>query len=1050
MAQPGLAGWVAQCLMDSPLVPLFVIASLMLGGYGLLVTPREDRPDIDVPTAMVLIPWPGGGTQQVDEQLARRAGTWIRQLSSVTEVRSSSTENAALLIVEFEPGTAESKAYAELQEIFAANAGLLPLAAGPARVETFGEQRLGMFVANLDSKTRSPGELEQIAAELAARLESVPGVRNISLHGGEKRAVEILPRPEDLAAHGIHLKQLAQAISAVARSLPVGILEGKPVTAVQAGTDIGNRAVLARIPVGQGVAGPVHLEDVADIRDGSELRNQAVLHWRRDQSVAYPSVSLAVTTLAGKNVSDVTQDFRDRMEDLQADLIPSDVHLTTVYDAGKDATERVYSVLRQLLTGTIVVVLIIGIGLGWRAGLIIAMMMPTSLAVVPYFYHSFGFSLNPVSIAAMILAIGILSDDAVVMLENISRQFHKAGKKSRELTVTAVKEVGNPTILADILVVATLLPTAFITGEMGQYVRAIPVGASVAVLFSLLIALSITPYYGYRLLRVSDVRRSKRNNNDRQDSTFAAIYRSVIGPFLNHSLLRWGLYLVLALLFLASLSLIGLRLVQVGLTPNLDRQVFAVNLELPVGSTLTDTLAAATAVNQQLRQFEEVKSLTVYAGTDAPLISPHAEIPVPSAMPPHRADIHVELVPEEDRQRLSYQVSREILREIDDWLIPFQAKGYIDRIPSGPSNDRDITAEIYGPDAASRQALADQVEQWLGEQPSVLATQQIPRPALDLLNISVDPQRAAVHGVVPAEITRTLLLAIEGQTVADLPDLISRNPVPVVLRLDEQRRNNARALKALYVPSAKGKPVPLADLVDFKEEPGQPVRLRRDLLPMINVVADLDQSMAQPLTVQLEALAGLEAGDGSKQVKMDWLSPPDQTEEARLYWSGKWEMTRDVYLDLGLAGVVVMLIIYVLMAGWFGSYTLPFLIMLPIPLVFIGVVPAHWLWGINIAGTGVLGIIALAGIVTRNSILLVDFIRQHRRDGMNLGEAVVQAGVQRTRPIVLTAATVMFGSGVLIFEPSLEPLGLTLASGVLIAVPITLILIPVMYFHAHD
>ncbi|MFO7726843.1 MAG: efflux RND transporter permease subunit, partial [Desulfonatronovibrio sp.] len=523
MAQPGLAGWIAHRLMDSPLVPLLVIASLMLGGYGLLVTPREDRPDIDVPTAMVVIPWPGGGVEQVDEQLARRAGTWIRQLSSVTEVRSSSTENAALLMVEFEPGTDEPAAYAELQEIFEANAALLPVAAGPARIETFGEQRLVMFVASLDSKTRSPRELEQMAAEVAARLESVPGVRNISLHGGEKRAMEVLPRPEDLAAHGIHLNQLAEAIAAVSRRMPVGVLEGEPVTAARAGTDIGNQAVLARIPVGKGAAGPVRLEDVADIRDGSELRNQAVLHWRRDQSVAYPTVSLAVTTLAGRNVSDVTQDFRRRMEVLQADLIPSDVQLTITYDAGRDATKRVYSVLRQLLTGTIVVVLIIGLGLGWRAGLIIAMMMPASLAIVPYFYHRFGFSLNPVSIAAMILAIGILSDDAVVMLENISRQFHKAGKKSRELTVSAVKEVGNPTILADLLVVATLLPTAFITGEMGQYVRAIPVGASVGVLFSLFIALTITPYYGYRLLRVSPAGSRDQDNDDQQDSTFTAI-----------------------------------------------------------------------------------------------------------------------------------------------------------------------------------------------------------------------------------------------------------------------------------------------------------------------------------------------------------------------------------------------------------------------------------------------------------------------------------------------------------------------------------------------
>ena len=1064
--QLGLAGRIANRLIDSPLVPLFLIACLLLGGYGLLVTPREDRPDIDVPTAMILIPWPGGGVERIDEQLARRSGAWVRQLSSVTEVRSSSSSHAALLVVEFAAGTRETSAYAELQELFGSHADHLPVGAGPVRIETTNEQRLAVLVATISSDGHSPRELDQIAGELAARLESVSGVRSIVRYGGQKRTVEVLPRPEAMAAYGIHLHHIALAISGNARTVPLGMLVHAPVTQAQAGTDIRSLEKLARLPIGRDQSGPVYLADLADIRDGDLGATQAVLHWHRDYpdsswgvapemraAVASPAVSLAVTVVSGENVSDVTRRVSARLEKLQRELVPDDVHVAVTYDAGKDSTERVYRVLRQLLSGTLVVVGIIWLGLGWRPAVVIALMMPTSLAIVPFVYNRFDFTLNPVSIAAMILAIGILSDDAVVMLENIARQFRKAGEKSRELTVKAVNEVGNPTILADILVVATLLPTAAISGEMGQYIRAIPVGASVAVLFSLLVALTITPYFGCRLLRAtgSDTQdtSASQDRRDAEETGAVRAYRAVIGPFIAHGLLRWMLYALLLLCLLASFALVGLRVVQVGLTPLLDRQMFSVEVELPTDAPLAETLSATSILEMHLREISEIRSVTTYVGTNAPVLSPPAIMPVPEDVRPHQASLHVELVPKPDRDRLSYDVSREIARHLVDWLAPFQAVGFISRIPSGPSNDRDVTAELFGSDPQTRQSMADRLQDWFRDHPDVLVTQQFPRPALDLLDLSVDPQRAATLGVNPAEVTRTLLLAVKGQAVTDMQQGASRESIPVMVRLDEDRRSDPDALRALYVHNFEGIPVSLEDLVDFTILPGEPIRFRRDLLPVLTVVADLDRSRLQPVSLQLDASRELHEKDGDEAISVRWFSGPEAPSHPVITWAGEWEMTRDVYRDLAAAGLVVMLVVYVLLAGWFGSYILPLLIMLPIPLIFIGVLPAHWIWGINIAGTGVLGVIALAGIVARNSILLVDFIRQREAEGMATREAVIQAGAQRTRPIVLTAATVMFGSGVLVFEPSLEPLGLTLASGVLISVPLTLLLIPLLYYHLY-
>ena len=726
----GLAGYIAKSLQDSPIVPLFIVASLVLGVFSLLVTPRADRPDIEVPTAMVVLPWPGGGTARVDNQLARPAASWIRQLAAVTEIRSSSADHAALLIVEFEPGTAESDAFSELTELFRTHADRLPIGAAVPRIETFGQEMLVVFMATLSSKTHSPAELERLAGEVSAHLERVPGVRGIARHGGDREAIEILPRLEAMAAHGISLLRVAAALDGVGRQLPVGYLERAPVMAVQTGVDIGSPAQLGRMPVGEGAAGPVYLESVADIRGGTVRRNQAVLNWQRGQSVAYPAVTLAVTTLSGSNVSDVTRRIRARIEELKPKMIPDGVHFAVCYDAGTEATQRVYTVLSQLLTAIVIVVGITALGLGWRSAIIIALMMPVSLAIVPFIYYQFGFTLNPVSIAAMILSIGILSDDAVVMIENVSRKYNQAGKKSRELTTAGVDEVGNPTILADLLIVVTLLPTAYISGEMGQYIRALPVGACSAVIFSLAVALTITPFFCRRLLKVKPG--SKRREADAKHRRAASSssprytrwYRALMHVLMARNCWRWTLYMALLVLLLASLSLMVFRRVQIGLTPFLDRQVFSVQVELPVGSTLTETLAATSTLIQQLRLFPEVKSLTLYAGTHAPMIAPPADTHIPWNVPPHRASLHVEMVPDGQRQRRSYEVGREVAHQLGEWLSPYDASGYVDRIPSGPSSERAITAEIYGPDAASRQALADRVERILQAQPGVVATEQ--------------------------------------------------------------------------------------------------------------------------------------------------------------------------------------------------------------------------------------------------------------------------------------------------------------------------------------
>ncbi|MFU8817375.1 MAG: efflux RND transporter permease subunit [Pseudomonadales bacterium] len=1050
MQDLGFAGRTANRLIDSPLVPLFVLAALLLGGYGLLVTPREDRPEIDVPTVLVAVPYPGGGAERVDQLVARPVAVWARQLADVVEVWSAASDDAAVLTVEFASGVDESRAFTELTELLAVNAERLPPGAGRPLLQISGDDQLVIQTLTLSSDRLSPYALGRLGEELASRLEQVEGVRSVGVHGGRTRAVQVLPQPQQLAAHGVSFSQVLDAIGASGLRLPADALYGSPVTSVRVGTRLETAQDVARIQVGAGPAGVIYLEDVARIVDGPLHGEDAVLHWRRGDGAAQPGVTLAVTSVPRQNVSDVTRRVGAELEQLLPLLIPEEVVVTAGYDAGRDATERVYSVLRQLLTGTLIVVGIIWLGLGWRAAAVIALMMPASLAIVPYAYYRLGFTLNPVSIAAMILAIGILADDAVIMLENVKRLFREHGERSRELTVKAINEVGNPTILADMLVVATLIPTAFITGEMGQYVRAIPIGTSIAVLFSLLIALTISPYLGYRLLRPGPDREADCDSEEKHTRTTSRAvggYRRLLQHMLRHAWLRWGFYAALLVLMVAAFALLALRQVEVGLTPLLDREVFVIDVELPPGASLQRTLNATAAVGRALQAEPDISAYTVFAGVEGPLMFPPAILPAALDRRPHQASIHVQLPHEDERRERSYELNRRLAERLPELLAPFVGDGYVRRIPSGPSRERAVSAEIYAPDQSARLALAEQVAPLLRAHRAVVAVETLPAAPAPRIQLTVDQNRAAARGVAPGEVARVVNTALAGATVTSLQTPGARQPVPVLVRLAPEQRRVEDDLAGLYVSSVAGEPVPLRDVVRVHHGDDSPVRYRRDLLPVNVVAADLNRQRAEALTVQVDVRE--EVARLPSQPQLRWFRPPADDRTTAVYWGGEWETTVQVYRDLGAAGAVVMVLIYVLLAGWFGSYTVPLLIMLPIPLIFIGVIPAHWAWGINLAGTGVLGIIALAGIVARNAILLVDFVEQRRAAGMDIHDAVVEAGALRARPIILTAATVMFGSGVLIFEPALEPLGLTLASGVLVSTLLTLLLIPALYFDCY-
>ncbi|TVP88038.1 MAG: efflux RND transporter permease subunit [Thioalkalivibrio sp.] len=1057
MKRLGLAGHLAEWLIDSPLVPLILVAALLMGAYGLTMTPREDRPDIEIPTALIVIAFPGAGVERVDELVARPAGAWASQLERVEEVKTVAAADAALVEVEFATGISDAQAYAELRDLMETNRERLPPGAEVESIRTVGDEVFTGLMVTLSSPLLSEYELHRLGSELAARLEAVEGVRAITVHGGHPREIQVMPRPRELAAHDLDIVQIHEAIGAASLRLPAEPLLADPSQQVRVGAWPASIEEIEQIPVGVGPAGVIRLGDVAEVFDGPAPDDTQSVHWRRGQATEVAAVSLAVTSIPYRNISAVTERTLERLEALRPDMIPADVAVDVAYDAGRAATETVQSVLENFFMATVVVVVIILVGLGWRAAVGVSFLIPAILSIVPFAYLWIGFSLNPVSIAAMILAIGLVADDTVIILENIGRHFREAGERSREIVVRAVDEVGNPTILAVFLIVATLLPTAFITGEMGQYTRAIPVGASLAILFSLTIALTVTPFVAYRLLRAprSPERAAEDDGgggeaeavNGSPPGRLTEIYRIALTPFFRHAWLRWALYLGMTVLLIASVSMVAFRAVQLTLVPFLDREVFVVEIELPPGSPLERTLEAAATVGRSLHPEPEVQAYTVFAGQEGPPLLPPPGPPDIVDAGSHRASLYVQLTHEDERTRLSYELGRELFHRLPELLAPFDGRAWIRHIPSGPSSDNAIQAEIFGSDLQKRERLADTLDTLLERHHAAGAVERFPKPTGTDLHLTVDQTRAAAQGVPAARAAAAVQMALSGRIATDLDLAGERQPVPVVVRLAEAERLRVEDLAGLYIRNEQGRAVALRDVLDVQEMESTPHRHRKNQLPVFYVAAEVDRDRSQPLSVQRDLVQGLRTEDITMP-EIRWLSPPDDDAGMTLFWGGEWQITQQVYRDLAWAGLAVILVIYTLLSAWFNSYVIPLVIMAPIPLIFIGVIPAHWLMGLDIAGLGVLGVIALAGIVVRNAVLLVDFTQKRLDGGMDIRDALIDAGALRTRPILLTASTVAFGSGALIFEPALQPLGLTLISGVVVATLLTLLLIPTLYYSA--
>ena len=1051
----GLAGRVARAFIDSKLTQLAILGSLLLGLFAVLATPREEEPQIVVPFADVFVEMPGATAKEVEERVSIPMEKKLREIPGVEYVYSISQPGASVAIVRFYVGEDQERSMVKLNDKLRANFDLIPPGASQPLVKPRSIDDVPILALTLWGERADPFTLRRIAAELDEQVKAVPEVSETRLIGGLRRQLRVTLDRDRLAGFGVAPGAVLAALGESNRALRVGsFARDNREYLVDAGSFLGEAGELGQVVVGVSRGRPVHLRDVASVDDGPEEPREYVLMAPgaaagRAAAAAFPAVTLSVAKRKGTNAVVIAERVLAKVETMRGRLIPSDVHLTITRNYGETAREKSNELLKHLLLATVSVTVLIALFLGLRASLVVLVAIPVTLSLTLFLYYVYGYTLNRVTLFALIFSIGILVDDAIVVVENIARHFHlpeNRGRRPTAVAVEAVDEVGNPTILATFAVIGAILPMAFVGGLMGPYMRPIPVGASAAMLFSLLIAFIVSPWAATRLLRHSGSR-----EHAGEDWT-TRLYRRIMAPLIADWKHRAVFLGAVAVLLLGSCSLVYFKLVRVKMLPFDNKSELQVIVDMPEGTTLEDTARVTRGLAEALAADPEVRDAQLYVGTAAPynfngLIRHYLP---PFRQKPNVADIQVNLRSKGDRRAQSHDIARRLRPLLQQVAAPAGARIKVAEVPPGPPVLQTLVAEVYGDDRAAQLDTARRVLRIFGATPGVVDVDWYVEAAQPGYRFVLDKEKAALYGTSTDQMVETLRAALGGTAIgiAHLPR--EREDVAIVLRLPREQRSSIDALAALKLRSAGGTLVPIGELARIEPMTEPPFIYRKNLQRVVYVTGDVAGQEESPVYAILRInreLDGLTQADGGS-VPRYVASQPFLTDRVSIKWDGEWQVTYEVFRDLGIAFAAVMVLIYVLVVGWFHSFRAPLVIMAPIPLTLVGILPAHGLLGAFFTATSMIGFIAGAGIIVRNSIILVDFIELRRAQGMPLAEAVVDAGAVRFRPMLLTAAAVVVGASVILFDPIFQGLALSLMAGEVASTLLSRMAVPVLYYMA--
>jgi len=1060
----GFSGWIAKAFQNNPLTPILAIAGLLLGLVAVLITPREEEPQIDVTMANVFVPFPGASSRDVENMVAFPYEQMLSEVEGVKHVYSISRPGMAIFTVEFVVGVPRQEAIVRLYNQVYSNADWAPanLGVGQPLVRPMGIDDVPVMSVTLwtDDPQRGAVELAQTAHMLEAELKRVPGTRDIYTIGAPDRAVLVEVDATRLAEYGFTLQDMSQSLLATNLVRQAGErVINQQVIPVTIGSFLADREQIAGVVVGMHKGMPVYLSDVAKISDAADSPIRYAWHGapigsaERPKAGIAPAVTLAIAKKPGANAADITTAISERLQALQGRVIPEGIKVSITRDYGKTATYKAQKLIHKLAFVTMSVVLLVLFALGWREAIVVGAAVIVTLALTLFASWAMGFTLNRVSLFALIFSIGILVDDAIVVVENIHRHMQVGGKKLLDAIPPAVDEVGGPTILATFAVIAALMPMAFVSGLMGPYMRPIPINASVGMLLSLGVALIVTPWLSYKLLakhleKHADT--SEPAHSTETDTRTARIFQRVMSPFLfgdragrNRRNLLVGILIALAL----SASLAAVKLVVLKMLPFDNKSEFQVVVDLPEGRTLEDTQRVLIELAGELENVPEVLDYQGYAGTSAPVNFNGLVRQYYLRSGANVGDLQVNLVDKHERARASHDIAAALRPRLNAIGERLGASIKVVEVPPGPPVLAPLVAEIYGPDYAKSRLIASDLETRFRKTPGIVDIDTTVEADSPRDIISIDRDRAAKLGISQASISEAITAGLSGNNVTYLRDDASKYPVPIRLRLPAGDQASLASLLAIRVRAGNGKLVPISELVNTKQATWDGSIYHKDLLPVVYVTGDESSKIDSPLYGMFNVVGQVSDNKiAGFSIQQFFFKQPVDTGLFAIKWDGEWQITFETFRDMGLAYSAGLVLIYLLVLGQFRSYLVPLIIMAPIPLTVIGVMPGHALLGAQFTATSMIGMIALAGIIVRNSILLVDFIQQAVEQGMALEKAVIDACAVRAQPIVLTGVAAMLGAFFILDDPIFNGLAVSLIFGILVSTVLTLVVIPLLYY----
>ena len=1074
----GIAGRIAAAFIDSKLTPLIIIAAVLLGAAAIVLLPREEEPQIKVPMIDVMVSMPGSTAKEIEERATRPMEKLLWEMSGVEYIYSTSKDSESLVIVRFKVGEDPERSLVKLTEKLRSNFDRIPMGVTPPLIKPRSIDDVPILALTFHSSRYDHLTLRRLAAQVEESVKQVSLVAETALLGGSRRTVRVMLDPVKLASRNLSPAGLVPMLQQANRQFRAGgLTTGNQEVLIETGAFLKTADDVGNVVIGVFSGRPVYLREVAEVVDGGEEATQYV--WHGSKTAEEPAVTLSIAKRPGANAIAVADEVLRKVDSLKGSIIPADVTVSITRNYGETAAEKSNELLLHMGIAVFSVAILIWLTLGWRESGIVAVAIPATLALTLLVFYLYGFTLNRITLFALIFSIGILVDDAIVVVENIVRHFHLPQNKGRNwsaIAVEAVGEVGNPTILATFAVIAAVLPMAFVGGLMGPYMRPIPIGASAAMFWSLLIAFIVTPWASIRILRwgkkysqltegTAPGDSHKHLASEHAEDFFTKLYRRMMGPLIHHAGWRWIFLIGITVLLLGSMATVGLGWVKVKMLPFDNKSEFQVILNMPEGSSLEQTTAVAREMAAAIRTEPEVTDYQVYAGVASPYNFNGLVRHYFMRRGANVADIQVNLVGKHERKAQSHDIAKRIRPAVTAIADRYGARVAIAEVPPGPPVLQTLVAEIYGPTEEDRLKLAEAVKNIFRTTPGVVDVDWYSEADQQKARFIIDKEKAALHGISAATISQTLKIAVDGETVDLLHQPEEKEDVNIRLELPRSAKTSPGELLGLRVragdanalpePGASGSPlVPLRELVKVEQVTVEKSRYHKNLMPVSYVIGDVAGVVESPVYAIFqmnEALKKLDPrafGGSGAELKVLNASMPFNDQEPAMKWDGEWHITLEVFRDLGAAFGACLILIYVLMVGWFRSFITPAIVMIAIPFSLVGILPAHGFMGAFFTATSMIGFMAGGGIVVRNSIILVDFIELRIREGMPLSEAVIDAGAVRFRPMLLTAMAVVVGAAVILADPIFQGLAIALMAGEIASLFISRMAVPVLYYMA--